>query len=118
MAIRNEFGYASKTIEIGNWNMDTSDAAVFLHGLSATEWKTIRSIDVIIRDDSDTKYSPLMAMTNYVGPTAGLVDGGITYIASTSMQIVRTAGGGFDDPAFSTVAGYNRGWVTFEYIPD
>ena len=35
--------YTAKTLDIGDWDMDTTVNVNVAHGLSATEWKTIRS---------------------------------------------------------------------------
>jgi hypothetical protein len=117
MALRDEFGYTSKTVNTGDWNMDTTDFINVAHGLTATEWKTIKSVEVILRSDADTKYLPLTSFSVYGGGSAGIMDGGITGIDATSFSLSRTATGPFDDPAFSATS-FNRGFVTYKYIAD
>jgi hypothetical protein len=45
-------GLAIKSVNIGDWDMDTDGSKNVAHGLS--DFKKIRGIDVIIRNDSDT----------------------------------------------------------------
>lgn len=105
--------YMNKTINIGNWNMDTASSISIAHSLSSTEWKTIRSLNGIIRNDSDTSYYQI------------LPDGGgnldsdcyINYFDSTNIYIVRKTGGFFDGADFNSTF-YNRGFLNFIYKPD
>jgi len=106
--------YGVKTIEIGDWNMDADAGKVVPHGLSATEWKTIRKIDVTIRNDADLLYAPLDTIDQ---PTNGLISGGVYYWDDTNIELTRTTGSGYDDPSCSATS-YNRGWITFTYTPD
>jgi hypothetical protein len=103
----------TKTLEIGDWSIPGNRFTNVLHGLSATEWKTIRAVNVIVRSDADTKYVPLASISAY----AGVIDGGVTYIDSSGIQISRTDGGEFDNVAYSTTS-FNRGWITIEYTKD
>lgn len=103
----------TKTLEVGDWNIPTERFVTVLHGLTPTEWKTIRVINVIIRSDADTKYVPLASISAY----AGVIDGGVTYIDSTGIQISRTDSGEFDNAAYSATS-FNRGWITIEYTKD
>tara|TARA_R110000744_G_scaffold32208_1_gene75436 strand:- start:1211 stop:4852 length:3642 start_codon:yes stop_codon:yes gene_type:complete len=100
-------------IEIGDWDMDANSTPVTApaHGLSATEWRTVRSIDVMIRRDS------LVAIYNLTSSPGGVTDGTIGAVDSTSIYIQRTVGGGFDNTQFTTTS-FNRGFVTFWYKPD
>lgn len=101
------------TLDIGDWNMLGNRFANVLHGLSATEWKTIKTLNVIIRNDADSKYVPLASVSDY----SGLIDGGVTFIDSSTIQISRTDLREFANAAYSTTS-YNRGWITLEYTPD
>lgn len=103
----------TKTLDIGDWNIPNDRFVTVLHGLTLTEWKTIRTVNVIIRSDADTKYVPLASISAY----AGVIDGGVTYIDSSGIQISRTDGGEFDNAAYSTTS-FNRGWITIEYTKD
>lgn len=99
----------TKVIDIGGWDMSTDANAAVPHGLSF-DYKNIRSIDVIIRDDSDTFYSPLL----FLNLGTGVMDGGINYTNTTNVNIVRLGGGGFDNTGYSST-NFNRGFVTILY---
>jgi len=104
-------GLVTTTVNIGDWNMDASTLVNFTHGLSATEWKTIRSIEVIIRNDLDNQYSPLDA---FDGTS---LNGGILFISSSTIRLTRLTGGTYDNTSFDSTS-YNRGWITYSYTPD
>lgn len=117
MAIRDPHGYTRKTIEIGDWNMDAAPTPTHpFHGLSATEWPTIRFIQVIVRRDSDvsaTNYD----LTRGISTADGQQSGYILGINTSQVTLARVTGGFFDSTDFDETS-YNRGWVTFEYIAD
>lgn len=94
---------------IGNWNMDTTASVTVAHGLS-TNYKKMRILGIIIRDDSDTGYYPL----NYISG-GGVVSGSWFTNNSTNIILQRSTVGQFDNPSFSVTGGYNRGWVTIMY---
>ena len=50
-----------KIIDIGDWNMDATNSVSVSHGIS--NFKKIRSIEIVIRDDVDTFYSILNSTT-------------------------------------------------------
>lgn len=98
-------------LDLGDWDMDATSALALTHGLSATEWKTIRSISVIIRNDADSLY--------YQNP-AGSSSNNDLYISSfdsARINIERRTFGKFDSTDFNATS-YNRGWVTITYTPD
>ena len=102
----------TKIITIGDWNMDTTTSVNVAHGLSATEWKTIRVVQAIVRNDADTAYTPVDYATG-----AGVANGAVAQIDATNIILTRVTGGNYDSTAFDST-GYNRGWVTLEYTPD
>lgn len=104
--------YTKATVDMGDWNMDTTAGITVNHGLSATEWKTVRNIHALIRDDSDGNHRPLNR-----GTSAGVMDGYIANITATQFQLSRVASGSFDNTDHDSTS-YNRGWVTYEYIKD
>lgn len=114
MAIRNNFGKVSVELEIGDWDMDATDFVTIPHGLSSTEWKTIRNVQAIIRSDDDLSYYNLTTQQNSVD---GTCTGAINVIDSTNIGLIRTRTYEFDNTFFDSTS-YNRGWVTFEYTPD
>ena len=111
MAIRDEYGYTSVSVNIGDWDMDASTLVNFTHGLSATEWKTLRISSVTIRNDLDNQYSPLDA---FDGTS---LNGGILFISSSTIRLTRLTGGTYDNTSFDSTS-YNRGWITYKYIAD
>lgn len=94
-----------KEITIGDWDMTSTFNVLVPHGLSATEWKTIRDVGVEIRNDDDT---------NYITANGEI----ITVKDSTNLDLQRVAADRFDSADFDTAASYNRGTVRFTYIPD
>ncbi len=102
-------------IDIGDWNMDTTTQTTVPHLLSATEYKTITSLEAMIRDDNNTIISPLDSIP---GSNPGVSpNGGFGAITSTTITLTRITGGGFDVTDFDNTP-YNRGFISFWYIPD
>lgn len=99
-----------KIIEIGDWNMDSKQQKYVAHGLTRTK---IRSINIIIRGDSDGDYFPL----NYTDITSGLTQGKwfLPVGSETFIEMQRLASGLFDSTSFDATS-YNRGWITIGYI--
>ncbi len=99
-----------KIIEIGDWNMDTYQQKYVAHGLTRTK---IRSINIIIRGDSDGDYYPL----NYTTITNGLTQGKwiLPVGSETLIEMQRLHQGLFDSTFFDSTS-YNRGWITIGYI--
>ena len=91
--------------ELGDWDMDANSNLNLAHGLSATEWKTIRNLSVTIRDDVD---SAVFDFSSYSGTILANV---------TNIIMARLGGGVFDNTGFDSTS-YNRGWLTFNYQPD
>ena len=111
---RDENGYTTKTINIGDWDMDTDTTSNVVHGLSATEYKTVRRVEAVIRNDADTTYYPLSLMNDV---SLGLVSGSVQQVGSTWIKLGRYTSGLFNDTIFDATS-YNRGFITFEYISD
>ncbi len=87
---------------LGGWDMDTDSTLVAAHGLSATEWLTVRDISVMIYNDSiSTSYSLLN-------------DGEIEL---NSSRFTLTRGTSFDSTDFDD-SGINRGTLTYTYTKD
>lgn len=102
-------GVNFKLVNIGDWNMDSTDGVPILHGLS--DHKKIRLVKAIIRDDADGNYYPL----DRIDDTAtGLIAGNATLWNSTTIFLARLVGGTFDNATFNST-GYNRGFVMIIY---
>lgn len=103
----NTTSYIFAELQIGDWDMSLTTGVAVAHGLSSTEWKTVKNISVIIRDDLDTaRY--------YLGDGDGTP---IIAFDSTDIYLVRQTSGSFDSTGFDSTS-YNRGWITFMYQPD
>jgi hypothetical protein len=92
-------------LDIGNWNMDSTDSVSVAHGLTLTK---IRHASAMIRGDGDNNYFPIAAT-----PVASL-GAYIELIDSTEIIISRTANSFFDSTAFDSTS-YNRGWIMIWY---
>jgi hypothetical protein len=107
-------GWTTKSIDIGDWNMDSTDSKTVSHGLSTTEWRTIRRMQVLIRGDADNAFYDLNMMNTAAG---GQIEGGIDYFDASDIFLNRYTTGFFDALGFSSTS-FNRGWITFDYIAD
>ena len=98
---------AWKVIEIGDWNMDTTNSVDVAHGLTLGN---IRSVNAMIRDDTNSVYY------NFESFTVGAADGLAQIIGSTStyISLTRDEGGFFDSTGFDSTS-FNRGWITICY---
>lgn len=97
-------GTVFKELEIGSWDMDLTTNVGVSHSLSATEWGTIRNVEVSIIDDANTFHQPLE-------------NGGLMGFGSSTFSLQRTVSGTFDNINYddSTV---NRGYIRFYYVAD
>lgn len=69
--------YIFRTINIGDWNMNSALATSVSNTLTFTEVKTIKDFNVVVRNDADTNYYPIIYQTSNVfenrfGPTNNL----------------------------------------------
>lgn len=134
-------GLKVKVVDIGPWNMDSSDSSSVTHGLTLAN---IRSVNVLIRNDVGTVSYPIFGIYNNDLTTITSADADATYssnevtlineiksdfntmvagmgagyiVTGTTVQIERKTLGFFDNTAFSTITGsYNRGWITIWYV--
>ena len=100
-----DYGLRRKTIELGDWDMDATDAVEISHGLINNQWKGTRSVELIIRNDADTVYYDDSASAENV-----FVSG----IGETVLTLDRLRTGAFDGTDFDSTS-YNRGWATIWY---
>ena len=98
-------------IEIGDWDMDVNNAINVTHGLTATEWQTVRGVSVSIRDNGNTSHY------DYVSYTDNVNIGNQIQVSPTTVFLRRAIGGAFDNTNFNSTS-YNRGFITFTYLPD
>lgn len=95
-------------IEIGNWNMDTTNTVSVAHGLNSSK---IVGVKVLLRNDDDSRRTPLDG-SNTINPPAGNY-----FINGANVEMWRAAAGIFDNADYDSVGGYNRGWIVVEYEP-
>lgn len=96
-----------KIIEIGDWNMDADSGVSVTHELS--DFKKIRSVDVIIRRDGDVIYSDLGIVE-----VDGTLGGGWIILNSTDITLTRVAGGFYDAAVYDDTS-FNRGFINIEF---
>lgn len=104
-----------KIINIGDWDMVTDDIISVTHGLSATEWKTIRNICAVVRNDNDDEYFDLSSRDS--SGSGGSSNGSTQGFDSLDIRLLRAINGRFNNILFDSTS-YNRGWINFEYTPD
>lgn len=94
-------------ILIGDWDMNFSAAGSITksvsHNLGSINYKKIRNISVVIRDDNDVVYYSFSSSQN--SSTAA--------ITSTQFILTQTSPSGFDSATFNATS-YNRGWITYD----
>lgn len=107
-----------KVINIGDWNMASSDNISVAHGI--TDWTKIRNVHVMILTDTGTSLTPAgfgaasaMFPLNITTFGTGLTHGSFG-INSTNINLARLIGGIFDAATFDATS-YNRGYITIEY---
>lgn len=105
--------YTIAPINLGDWNMDTTATLAVPHGLGA-DWKKIRSVTIMIRNDADSAYYFLDRVSGL-----GTAAGGVEDFDSTNVNIQRVSSGNlgfFDGNTDFNAIGYNRGFMLIERI--
>ena len=101
-----------REIPLGNWSMSATSSININHGLSATEWKTVRGMSCTIIDDASTFLSDSLWQV------------GVTYdrpslqLTSVLFAIQVSTGGGYQSNGTFNATPFNRGWLNFWYTPD
>lgn len=103
-------GLLFKVVDIGDWNMDSTDFVNVAHGLA--DITKMRGIHAVIRTDTSSGIYELAQAPN--GGGDGTTQEGWFVTGSTNIQLVRRTGGLFDSTSFDST-GFNRGWVTILY---
>ncbi len=97
-------------INIGDWNMDTTQDLTVPHGIA--DFKKIRSIKVMIRNDADDSYKPLDCV---ISSSNNKPMGGVISFDSTNVYLTRgTDPSGFNNTDYNSTS-YNRGYIIIEY---
>ncbi len=106
-------GLSETVVEIGDWNMDSSSTKTVSHGIA--DFKTIREISVVVRNDADTLYTNFLS----TGTTSGAMCGFLSTAGITGSTILlerlSTVFSGIYDSTDYDSTGYNRGWITIKY---
>jgi hypothetical protein len=105
--------WSFEEMEIGDWDMDITQTLSVTHSLSTTEWKTVRNISVMIRNNDDNSYTPLDTQSFLFAEQAGAV----MYINQTEIMLYRRTNNYYDTGDYNDT-GFNRGWITFWYKKD
>ena len=92
----------TKILEIGDWNMDSTLLVQVAHGVTLSK---IRTISVLIREDSNTNYHDFAARDE--GASYAFAD-------ATYITLSRKNAGVFDSTSYDSTS-YNRGWITIQY---
>ena len=95
--------------KIGPWNMDTDKQITIQHGLSEAQRMAVRTIHVMIRDDSFTQSLPLN-----VHAKGGDWDGSIADFVTGAIVLKRRTGGHFDNLSYNSTS-ISRGWIIFQF---
>lgn len=97
-------GLKTKIVDIGDWNMDITATINIAHGI--TDWTKIRTVNIIIRNDTDSLRYPFVSNQS----------DGSYQIGSTNIALQRIASGAWDNANFDSTS-YNRGFITIDYLP-
>lgn len=103
MITRNE-----NIINIGDWNMNFSSGGnqgIFVNHDLGSNYKKIRNISIIIRDDNDSGYYDFNGNQNSLSIS----------ISSSSFLLTQTPTSSFDIATFNATS-YNRGWIKYELV--
>lgn len=100
-----------KIIEIGDWNMDSTQYVSISHGLTKTK---IRSVKAFINMDAavGTGVFNLEIFSSTVGVEKA---GGFIVITPSTIELWRNESGYYDNLDFNSTS-FNRGWITIEYV--
>jgi hypothetical protein len=100
--------YETITLPIGVWDMALNSNLTLPHGIA--DFTKIRSINIMILDDSGLALVPLY----YSDPATGVLSGILLGSDSTSVYLARTDTGIFNTTDYDDT-GINRGFVTITY---
>lgn len=101
----------TKVVEMGDWDMDANVSRQVPHGLA--DYKKIRSISGMIRDDADTVYLAIGSASSGIADVSFPANISPS-INGTYITVARLAGGVFDGTGYDSTS-FNRGWLTITY---
>ncbi len=97
----------TKTIPIGNWNMDATTSVFVSHGIA--DLTKIKSVSVMILSDDILSITGL----GFVQSSGSIIQGATTGV--TDVILLRESGGIFDNATFDSPS-FNRGFITIEFV--
>jgi hypothetical protein len=101
-----------KTIDIGDWNMDSTTSITVAHSITGFDPKNIISVNVWIREDD---YPGGLYGTSLINLFSGVTPNGqVSIVSSTEVYLSRASGGLFDAAGFDSTS-FNRGFITIRY---
>ncbi len=100
-----------KVFELGDWNMVSTAIIEVTHGLGSGFAQKVRSVDVIIRHNTNGQTYSLL---HQAGTPDDIIGGAIGVIDDTTIDVWRTTTGFFDTSSFDSTS-FNRGWLTVWY---
>lgn len=103
-------GLLVKVINIGNWNMDTTQTHTVAHGLTLAK---IREVSATIQSDDGLQFFQVTPSIANASPVYASISG----TDGTNVSLSRLTGGTFDGAGYTTPPGANRGWIVIWYIP-
>lgn len=107
----NGTGLKFKVIDIGDWDMDTDGGLTIALGVARGN---VRSVDVLIRNDTTTNVYPLIGRGATNAATVNQGDWALSSIGD-DILLYRADSGFFDSTSFNATS-FNRGWVTIWYV--
>lgn len=103
-------GYASKVLEIGDWDMVASGQAAIVHGITGSF--AIIGVDFIIRADGGGAWAQ---NSRYPSGIAGGLQANLLGWDGTHATIERVSAGWYDSTNYDETS-YNRGYIKINYI--
>jgi hypothetical protein len=99
----------TKVVQIGDWNMDTTQQVSVAHSIS--DFTKIRSVSAMILNDAS---GTLFNLISAEGTTGSAADNTQIVCNSTNIILGRKTGGIFDQSLYDSTS-FNRGFITITY---
>ena len=103
----------TRIIEIGDWNMKEYSTKGVAHFLG-DEYKKVRAVNVIIRDDTDVGYCEIGRVTYDRFGHGGIKAASAQWIDDNHVTLVCIMDSNFSHDGFSKTD-FNRGWIAIFY---
>lgn len=105
-------GISFLSVDIGDWDMKATESITVSVASLGVSFASIRSVSVIIRNDSDTIRNPIdqeFLNSASIGSTDGTWS-----LGSVNLVLARRTGGRFDSTSYDSTS-YNRGYIVIGY---